>query len=376
MSHWTTIWAQAHTDISRMYPGKRKRTYILSIICDTEGEELRLRFSNFEGRTRTKIGGASVHAGNGKIIPILFSGKTSAVLEPEADLYSDPCREFIPAGCALSISIYVEEGAQSGNQLQEAIVCSKKGNYVMENQVPAARRGTFGAFATLPLLSSVEVKAKSGPRTILCIGDSITQQGQWVNALRELYRANKENTVILNKGIGGNRLMADSTGMLSMFGKSVRNRFGRDALQDPGVTDLIIAIGTNDLAMANNPQELAQCNAERQIQELCYLAETAVQAGIRVYAATITPRYGFQKWAEPQESQRLALNEFLRHSTAFAGVIDFDMVCSTPGKRSVLASYCDSGDHLHPNATGGHLMAHEAYRVLNKVCVHEHFQES
>ena len=57
------------------------------------------------------------------------------------------------------------------------------------------------------------------------------------------------------------------------------------------------------------------------------------------------------------ETKRQALNEFIRTSGEFDGVIDFDLATRDPENPSVYLPAYDSGDHLHPNDAGYEAMA-------------------
>ncbi|HZC51830.1 MAG TPA: SGNH/GDSL hydrolase family protein, partial [Mycobacterium sp.] len=57
------------------------------------------------------------------------------------------------------------------------------------------------------------------------------------------------------------------------------------------------------------------------------------------------------------EAIRQAANDWIRTSGAFDGVIDFDKVMRDPADPEALNPSYDSGDHLHPNATGMQAMA-------------------
>jgi len=52
------------------------------------------------------------------------------------------------------------------------------------------------------------------------------------------------------------------------------------------------------------------------------------------------------------EPKRAALNQFIRASGQFDGVIDFDAVMRDPSHPTRMQPAFDSGDHLHPNDAG------------------------
>jgi lysophospholipase L1-like esterase len=49
---------------------------------------------------------------------------------------------------------------------------------------------------------------------------------------------------------------------------------------------------------------------------------------------------------------RQAVNKWIRTSSAFDGVIDFDKVTQDHTNPAVFSSTADSGDHLHPGDAG------------------------
>ena len=83
----------------------------------------------------------------------------------------------------------------------------------------------------------------------------------------------------------------------------------------------------------------------------------SVLPGVRVLGATLTPFHGARYWTPAGEAKREAINNWIRDSGAFDGVIDFAAAVAEPGDPQQLAPAFDSGDHLHPNAAGYRAMA-------------------
>jgi lysophospholipase L1-like esterase len=85
---------------------------------------------------------------------------------------------------------------------------------------------------------------------------------------------------------------------------------------------------------------------------------------MRIVGATLTPFGDAFKggpfdgyYTADKEKIRLALNDFIRNSGEFDGVIDFDKVVVDPAKPGYIKAEYDKGDHLHPNAAGYAAMA-------------------
>ena len=85
---------------------------------------------------------------------------------------------------------------------------------------------------------------------------------------------------------------------------------------------------------------------------------------MRIIGATLTPFDNAFKGAPlegyynaEKEAKRVAVNEWIRTSGAFDGVIDFDKVVQDPAKPTSMLPAFDKGDNLHPNDAGYKAMA-------------------
>ncbi|MBV8720002.1 MAG: hypothetical protein JO020_15325 [Chloroflexi bacterium] len=79
--------------------------------------------------------------------------------------------------------------------------------------------------------------------------------------------------------------------------------------------------------------------------------------GLRVFGATLTPFQGAAYYCEDGETKREAVNAWIRTSSEFDGVIDFDAATRDPANPLSYRPDFDSGDHLHPNDLGYSAMA-------------------
>ncbi len=79
--------------------------------------------------------------------------------------------------------------------------------------------------------------------------------------------------------------------------------------------------------------------------------------GMRVIGATIAPFEGAAYYGPEKEAVRTAVNDWIRPSGAFDGVIDFDQALRDPQRPSRLLPAFDPTDHLHPNLAGHETMA-------------------
>ena len=89
-------------------------------------------------------------------------------------------------------------------------------------------------------------------------------------------------------------------------------------------------------------------NADALLRGYQRLIAQAHQRGIRIYGATLTPA----SLPPEREAIRTAVNESIRASRAFDGVIDFDRALRDPARPDTLQRRYDSGDHIHPERCG------------------------
>ena len=66
------------------------------------------------------------------------------------------------------------------------------------------------------------------------------------------------------------------------------------------------------------------------------------------------------------EAKRQALNQWIRTSKAYDGVVDFDAATRDPANPTRYLPLYDSGDHLHPNDAGYQAMANAIDLTLLK----------
>ena len=155
---------------------------------------------------------------------------------------------------------------------------------------------------------------------------------------------------MVNEGISGNRVRLDALPPIpAIFGPSGLSRLGRDVLAVPGVTDVVVLEGINDIGQPP-PASAAQV-----VAGLRRIATRLRAAGLRVLLGTLTPSGGdaLAGYGGPAADRtRRAVNRWIRSTRLAQGVVDFDRAVRDPGHPGRLRPRFDSGDHLHPNARG------------------------
>ena len=153
----------------------------------------------------------------------------------------------------------------------------------------------------------------------------------------------------MNQGLGGNRILHD------MRGDSGLRRFDRDVLAPPGVTHVIIMLGTNDLRNRNAKLE-EEVTAAQMIAGLHQMAVRAQARGIKVFGATLT-LFGNETflpgaWNPVREGHRVAVNTWIRTSSVLDSGVDFDQALRDPECPTQMLPIYDCGDGLHPSDGG------------------------
>lgn len=332
------------------------------------GKALRIRFTNEFGTEPLKIDAATVAISAGgaaidtnSMHTLTFGGSPSVVIPPGALAVSDPVDLATPAFADLAITFYlplqqvsdvsVHSGANQDNFIQP-------GNEVSEQALTAAKVTTSWFF-----ISSVDVvPTAKDAAAVVAFGDSITDGAYarenmnetWPDDLaRRLHDDPKtKNLSVLNEGIGGNCVL------IHCVGPNALARFDRDVLAQPGVKYVIILESINDIGAMHNPNhpdyKLTAADLE---QGLSQLIARSHEHGIKVFGATLTPYQGAGYYTEQGEKVREQVNEWIRTSGAFDGVVDFDKATRDAAKPLVYANQYDSGDHLHPKGAGYAAMA-------------------
>lgn len=370
-SHWVGTWACSpqlgDANNAPPAPGFADSTLRQIIHVSIGGKQIRVRFSNEFGGIELTIPSAhvAVSAGGGAIHPesdraLLFHGKPSVNIAPGALIYSDPIDfDVLPlSDLAVTIrltgapyGITTHPGSRTTSYLQP-------GDAVAASEMATAERVDHWYF-----LNGVDVLADKSAAAIVTFGDSITDgaktttntNSRWPDGLARRLQANKrtKNVAVLNAGIGGNRLLHDRAGLNALA------RFDSDVLAQSGVRWLIILEGINDLGTRVSARERNEqaATADDIIAADEQLILRAHAHNIRVYGATILPYEGAGYFTPDGDVDRMKVNDWIRTSGKFDGVIDLDAVTRDPKSPSHLGALADSGDHLHPADAGYKIMS-------------------
>jgi lysophospholipase L1-like esterase len=331
------------------------------------GEQIRVRFTNEYGTDPLTISDAhaALSAGGGAIKDgtdhaVTFGGASSVRIAPGAEVFSDPVALAVQPLSDVAISFYVP------NQVMRAETYhsfADQDNYMATGDVAgAATLSDAMTVASWYFVDGVDVPAADGARAIVTLGDSITDGAhstintnqRWpdVLAARLKQEHGLENVSVLNAGIGGNRVLNEGAG------PSALSRLYSDVLAQDGVKYVIVLESINDigrLARLSAPEDTI--TAAQLEFGLLQIANAAHEHGIKAIGATLTP-YGGAGYSSDKGEQVLEeVNNWIRTSGTFDGVVDFDQITRDPQNPKQFNPAYDSGDHLHPNDAGYKAMA-------------------
>jgi lysophospholipase L1-like esterase len=116
---------------------------------------------------------------------------------------------------------------------------------------------------------------------------------------------------------------------------------------------VILLGGINDIGLGN-----PDVTADQVIAGYHELIDRAHAAGLTMFGGTLTPAEGnpYPFYSTYDESKRVAINQFIRESGAFDGVLDFAAAVSDPADPAHWRTGL-SADSLHPTDAGAAVMA-------------------
>jgi len=382
---WAGAWSSSMQAPIR-FPGVppppvfKDETIRMVIRPEIGGERLRLRFSNAFGSAPLRIEAVHVALSQkgsrtlaGSDHRVTFDRSTAVEIPVGAPILSDPVEMSVQPFTEIAVSIYLAASAPADTIHfwgQHDTYIAGPGDLTSKPDLPAAKTTTSWYW-----LAGMEVWNKQAAGATVAFGDSITEgagvkQGAYLDWPDQLAKrlestSDKRGVAVLNEGIDGNRILHDGAGVSALA------RFDRDVLAIPGVTNLIVLEGINDIGWPEmrpppsmkvehpgvNPFAAQTVTTADLIMGLEQIIQRAREHGIRVFGATMTPYEGADYYTKQGEAIREEINYWIRSSGAFDGVIDFDAAVKDPRNPLRFREDYQSGDHLHPSAAGYKAMA-------------------
>jgi lysophospholipase L1-like esterase len=381
---WIGTWATAAQPfLPKALQTYRDQSLRLIVHTSASGTKVRIKISNTYGVAPLLIGGAHIarRTAAAEIDPrsdrtLKFHGRTSTTIPAGSMVVSDPVELDVPALSDLAISLFLPERteARTSHSLakQTSYVSLETGDSTAAVKFPVAKE-----IHSWPFLTGVDVEASADAAAIVAFGSSLTDgdgtttdtNERWPDVLAQRLQKDaggKAAMGVLNEGIIGNRLLFDSPkGSDNPFGAGLGQagltRLERDVLDQAGVRYVIVGLGINDIlfpAFSFTPAS-EKVSAQDIISGYRRLIARGHEKGIGVIGTTNPPfeNSAFEGlvdafYTPEREAVRQKVNDWIRSSGEFDGVVDLDAVLRDPSHPTRLLPSYDSGDHLHPNNAG------------------------
>lgn len=375
---WVTTWAASPQAPTPLLPnpgnaGFANQTVRNIVFTSVAGSQIRIRLSNTFGKRAVTIGRVSVGIPltGARLVPgtthrVTFGGQASVTIPLGSEVVSDPVPLKVAPLEQLAVSVYLPGPAGRATYHRTA----QQTGYIASGDQAGATSGA--AYTTTDtswyFLDGVLAHNTAAPGTVVAFGDSITDgfqsqvgaNARWPNDLaRRLDAARGAGApAVADEGISGNRVLRNSP----CYGASALARFRPDALSQPGVKDVIVLEGINDIGFSTNPGtgcsmpniSVTAAQIEAGYRQMISMAHAA---GLKIFGATLTPFKGSAGWTPAGEATREAVNNWIRTSHAFDGVIDFARAVQDRFSPLSLNPAYNSGDNVHLNDAGYQAMA-------------------
>jgi lysophospholipase L1-like esterase len=321
------------------------------------GSEIKIRVSNVYGTgpltvTAAYVGlrstGAAIEAGTNT--EVTFGGSDSVTIQAGDRVLSDPVKLAVGAETDLAVSLYFA-GATGPTTWHPSATST---NYYASGDAASGTSSTAytNSDTSWYFLDGVDVYNPEVRGAVVAFGASTTDgtnsttdaNERWTDDLarRLLQLPPGQQMSVLNAGISGDQLLTNS----GTSGAAGVARFYQDVIENAGVKDVIIWLGTNDIG--DNPT----ITASQLTNAYTELIEIAHANGVKVIGATLQPDQGASYYTTTGNATREQVNNWILHSGAFDGSVDFSTVLENPADPDELLPAYNSGDNLHPNDAG------------------------
>jgi lysophospholipase L1-like esterase len=364
--HWVGAWAASPS--SAQGPGFADQSLRLVMRSTLGGSRVRIRLSNRFGSGPVTFSSATVArraAGAGVVAGSLrrlrFDGRATVAIPAGGEVRSDPAALRVRRFGDLAISVHVRGASGLVSQHLVALQTSYAAVAGSGDRTADIGGGAYAQrLSSWPWLAGVEVSAPRRTAALVALGDSITEgfqstadaNARYPDGLARRLGASRRPLGVLNAGMSFNTTLRDFANPLG--GRSALARLRPDVIAQPGVTGVVVLLGTNDLGLAPRAPTAAVITGLRRV------VARLRAAGLRVVLGTLTPaaRHAGGLHGTPEAiAARRRVNRWIRTGRAAHGVADFDAVLRDPRAPARLLPAYDSGDHLHPNEAGYRAMA-------------------
>ena len=391
--HWVASWAASPTDAISpvdaaglpVPAGLDDQTLRMIVTPHLGGTTLRVHLSNRFGSTVATFGAVTIGreqtAGVSDITPVTFGGKSEVTAGPGADIVSDPVKLAFSAFQPLAVTMYIPGVQGPPTKHWNANATSFYSPPASGDLAEAASNSAFSLKTEAWFdVDGIDVEAPLATTAVVAFGDSITdgfvaanqfslpvslavadKNGRYPDDLQRLIDTSHLPVSVADAGIASNQLLKS----LEPFfpGPSGLQRFQQDALDVPGVKDVILLEGINDLGIPGTTTTPSQLIAGYE-----QAISMAHAAGVKIWLGTITPASNAildgTLTSPNSEIYREQVNAWIRTQRLSNGIVDFDAALRDPSDPAILNPAYAGPDNLHPNLLGYQVMAKTAYAAM------------
>ena len=357
---WVACWGNATSIIDQTactYAKDITLRYPIKMCFD--GSKIRIRLSNIAGREAVTM---NVYADKNQLTK---DGSKDITINPGEEVTTDELAMNVMRGQIINVSIYLptytdmNSGVLITGPLSSGFY--SYGNHGMEDELPrdlTRKTNWFYFLNTIDVFTSEENKA------LICFGDSITAQS-WPDYLTlRLEKLGVTSTSIIRRAISGTRILRQYECITyAAYGIKGETRFPVE-VNTAGADRVIIQHGINDIIhpVGEDVNPWRPWSDLPTVDDMCkgveeFYVNKARELGMKVYAGTLLPIYGWRTYEPMRDELRNGYNDWLRTAMIFDGVADFDKAVADSVDSRKFADGFDSGDHLHPSEAAYEAMA-------------------
>lgn len=364
---WMNVWSYSQIDY-RSAPSRIGNCMQgIRIKSNNSAEKVKVRFSNLYGIEPIFLKSASFLMAE-RVYPLTLDGNSDFCIKPGAENNSDEIEVRISSGDWFEIRLFMEKetmltsGTVTYSQSEMEIIhtYADSGAAVPSREVfSMVKENNRRCFAFG--VSGIDFYTIEQERYMVAFGDSLTQQGFWTDPLKKRLReSGKGNIAVLNRGIGGSRILTGTSPLADPYnrhGISGILRFEQDCFAFGRPDFILVLHGINDLITKYEEKTDAAVALTDMIGGLRQYAEIAHRYGTKIWLGTLAPLKHSMYYRDELEKERIELNEWICTQKDYDGILPFERAVRSKQDPAALDESCDSGDGLHFSKEGGRAAA-------------------
>jgi lysophospholipase L1-like esterase len=271
---------------------------------------------------------------------------------------SDAVAIHVDAQEDLAVSLFVSGDAQPSQHNNAVVTSYVTGNGAGDATDSVDGKEFTGRTTSMYWLKAIDVHAQ-GATAIIAFGDSITDgtcttldaHDRWEDVVSQRLAVQGRARSVVNEGIGGNTVTSAANYQPAPNSDPGLVRLDRDVLSHPGISHVVLFMGTNDVRRGA-PAQLVIGGLRTLIERV------RAQKNIKVIGATIIPRHttvpgvADTGWNDEKTKIRHQVNEWIRKEAGFDAVLDFDRVMASKSTPDLMEQSYNCGDGVHPSPLG------------------------